>query len=243
MGKQADRRKVWTLQSPPERNASNFEYGKIFHIGSLAGGYFLIVISISRSCAYLPSRSPGDSGESGVLLVIFAIPWIFFLDSIHVLASLPASEIINTFLILIIPVILNAFIIYILGNVLGNALKNVDSETATVGGLRTESVNALWKTFNIVFWAIFILYFFPLLQIIIPISGPFLGICSIVSIVHWFGGSIVLGYFGYALTLKRHYLLLGLLGLMSFLNIGLLIGYAVLYKMTPSTVRRLKAPA
>ena len=212
--------------------------GRSSRLGLWLAVSFLLSFLLTALALTFLRRSPGDSGESGVLLVIFAIPWIFFLDSIHLPTSLPAFEIINTFLMLIIPVILNAFIIHLLGNVLGNALKNVDSGTATVGGLRTESVNALWKTFNIVFWAIFILYFFPLLQMIIPISGPFLGICSMVSVVHWLGGSIVLGYFGYALTLKRHYLLLGLLGLMSFLNIGLLIGYAVL-----STVRRLKAPA
>jgi len=182
-------------------------------------------------------RFPGDSGESGVLLVIFAVPWIFFLDTIHLPASVPV------FLILIVPVILNAFIIYLLGNILGNALKNVDSETVIVAGIRTENVNALWKTFNIVFWPIFILYFFPLLQMIIPISGLFLGICSIASIVHWLGGCIVLGYFGYALTLQRYYLFLGLFGLISFLNIGLLIGYGVLYKINHSAMRHLKTPA
>lgn len=177
---------------------------------------------------WLEYFAPKTAELSGLILLIFAIPWTFF---IHLPPSSPASHITNDIIGIYIPVAINTIIIYFLGNFLGNSFRNIRSEEKSTTVISNDRTKRLWVSFNIFFWIIFVIYFFPFLQIISPLSNIFLGIYSLTSIVSKLGGIIILSYFGYALTLKKTYLLLGLLGLFSYLNIGLIIGYAILFQL------------
>ena len=194
--------------------------------------FLVIFISFVLLLKFGP-RNPGDSGESGLILVIFAIPWIFF---IHFPLYADVSQTTRDILGLYIPVAVNTLIIYFGGSFLGNAFSNVSSQQATtsVNNVAPDRINKLWRNFNIVFWIIFLSTLFPFLQIIFPMSYSFLGINSIASIAK-FGGIIALSYFAYAMTLKKSYILLGLLGLFPYL--GLIIGYVLLYQAKRSLQR------
>lgn len=195
-------------------------------------GLYLAIIFLAIFISFIlllkfGPRNPGDLGESGLILVIFAIPWIFF---IHFPLYSDVSQTVRDILGLYLPVTINTLIIYFGGNFLGNAFSNVSSQQTSVNTINTIEPNRtrrLWKNFNIFFWIIFLLTLFPFLQIIFPISNSFLGVSSIASIAK-FGGIIALSYFAYAMTLKKSYILLGLLGLFPYL--GLIIGYVLLFQ-------------
>jgi hypothetical protein len=50
--------------------------------GLLAGGLFLLVFfAIAAWVFFVASKNPADSGESGILLLPFAMPWVMWLPA------------------------------------------------------------------------------------------------------------------------------------------------------------------
>ena len=108
--------------------------------------------------------------------------------------------------------LINVIIIYFFGNFIEGTIRRVDLGKEAAQHQLASDVQKLWRRFNIFFWIFLILPFSVYLQIVFPISD-LIGIIATTRIVSAVGIVITLGYFGYAITLKKYYLVLGLLAI------------------------------
>ena len=130
---------------------------------------------------------------------------------------------------LLLAALVNATILYFVGRLFSNTAKseNPKSEGAAVS---TDKVNTLWKKVNLFFGIFFIMSFAVYLQIVLPLP-QYIVLISTLRIFAKVGSIVTLSYFGYATTLKKKYIFLGLLGLFPYLPaIGLIVGYIILWQ-------------
>ena len=199
---------IQNLQEPKQNRSK---------LGLILAGIFLLLVAVAT--IYVFYFAPKTAELSGVVLIIFAIPWIFFTLSL-------GSNAIIVSISIVLSILINAILIYFLGNFFGNAVHGVDAKLETVRQVSADEANKLWKKFNVFFWIIFVLSFSYLLQIFFPINY-LIGVIGLTRIASTIGGVITLSYFGYAMTLKKYYLFFGILGFFNW--IGLIIGYILLF--------------
>lgn len=81
------------------------------------------------------------------------------------------------------------------------------------------------------------------LQIVLPLL-QYITLISTLGMFAKIGSIVTLSYFGYAITLKKKYILLGLFGLFPFmLSIGLIVGYIILWQAKKKVVANQSVPA
>jgi len=216
------------------------KFSKLGLIFSLS--YLGIFLLSGFYAIYLLVFHTANSEFSGLLGIVVTFPWsLIFLPIINSLGfvawydqftSNPAVYGFFGMLGLLPAALLNAVILYFIGRLFGGAVKkeNLGNEISTP---TPANVDSLWKKFNLFFWIFFFLSIISFSLIFLPTAQlvKYISIASALRMIAKVGSIIVLSYFGYVITQKRQYLLLGLLGLFSgmFGMIGLIIGYIVLW--------------
>jgi hypothetical protein len=201
---------------------------------------------------YLLVFHTAHSEFSGLFSIFLTLPWSILVTPI--MDSLGYINWYNQFagnpfvygLFALLPLLsgafVNAIILYFIGRLFdtiatSNNQRNEFGSTAFIG-----KVNTLWKKFNLLFFIFFILSFVVYLQIILPLPQYIVLIRTLQMFAK--GGAIVtLSYFGYATTLKKKYIFLGLLGLFPYLTaISLLIGYIILRQAKKKVIANQSVP-
>lgn len=179
----------------------------------------------------------------GVLQIVVTLPWSMILmpiiDSLGFIAwygqFAGSNKIMYGLLAMsaFIPAALvNAIILYFIGRLFDKAInkRNFESEANTL--VSPASMNSSWKKFNVFFWIFLLLSLISFFQVFLPTEQliKFISIINALGMISKIGGIIVLSYFGYVITQKKQYLLLGLLGFFSISIVGLMAGYIILWR-------------
>ena len=175
----------------------------------------------------------------GMLLILVTLPWSMILgpiiDSLGFIAwydQFAGNHIVYGFFAMsaFIPAaLLNAIILYFIGRLFDKAIDKRNLASETSASFSPISINSSWKKFNLFFWFFFFLSLIPFFQVFLPVAQliKYISVINAFGIIAKLGSIIALSYFGYVITQKKQYLLLGFLGM--FGAIGLIIGYIVLW--------------
>jgi hypothetical protein len=178
----------------------------------------------------------------GMLLILVTLPWGVILapiiDSLGFIAwynQFAGNHIVDGLFVILTfmpAALINATILYFIGRLFDKAIDKGNLASEAGASFSPISKNNSWKKFNLFFWFFFFLSIISFFQVFLPTAQliKYISIISIFGIIAKYGSIIVLSYFGYVITRKKPYLLLGLLGLFPvFSVIGLIIGYIVLW--------------
>lgn len=219
--------------------------------GLILSLFYLGILALSGIYTLYPLIFHAANSEfSGRLLTLVTLPWsmmtIPILDSLRFItwADNPVVYWLLALLPLLLAALVNATILYFIGRLFSNIAKSENSKNGNGTILSTDKVNSLWKKFNLFFWTFFIMLSFDFyLQIVLPLP-QYNTLINTLWIVAKVGSIVTLSYFGYATTLKKKYILLGLLGLFSFtLSIGLIVGYIILWQAKKKVIASQSVPS
>jgi hypothetical protein len=200
---------------------------------------------------YLLLFHTATSEFSGLLGILVTLPWSLMftpiLDSIGYITWYESfsgnAAVYGIFAMLgLLPgALINATILYFIGRLFGGAVKSEHVVSSEVGTeVSFEKVELLWTRFNIFFWLVFLLSIASFALIFLPTQPliQYIGATIAARMITKFAGVVLLSYFGYAITGKKSYLFLGLLGFFPFFTaIGLVIGYLVLWYAKKNLMR------
>jgi hypothetical protein len=189
---------------------------------------------------YLLIFHTANSEFSGLFSIFLTLPWSILVTPIMDLlgyinwynqfAGNPLIYGLFALLPLLSGALVNAIILYFIGRLFDNIAKSNNPKNEIGSTALIDKVNALWKKFNLFFFIFFILSFVVYLQIILPLP-QYIVLISTLQMFAKGGAIVTLSYFGYATTLKKKYIFLGLLGLFPYMTaISLMIGYIVLWQ-------------
>lgn len=217
-------------------------------------GFWLVLMYISvfiaALCFYLYEvwMYPGVSELSGLGMILLGLPWSTLFVT-PILISLGMHNMTLTVLIVSLPVIINAFLIYFIGNFVGNLfqqaiLKPSESDNKS----SQERLKTLWKRFNIIFWILFLSYYSLFLSVMMH-TDDLNKVPSFVYTIHQivpFLMVLVLAYFAVALSQRKSFVFMGLFGIEFsliqfhyFLDYFLpLIGYVTMWWLIMQADRR-----
>ncbi|MGD0589820.1 MAG: hypothetical protein ABSA44_03335 [Bacteroidota bacterium] len=195
---------------------------------------------------YLLIFHTANSEFSGLFSILITLPWSIIvtpmLDSLGYMswynhfAGNPLVYGLLALLPLLSAALVNAIILYFIGRLFDNPAKNKNPENEIGVTVSAHKVNTLWKKFNLFFFIFFIMLFVVYLQIILPLP-QYIVLISTLQMFAKVGTIVTLSYFGYAITLKKKYIFLGLLGLFPYMSaISLMIGYLILWQVKKKVI-------
>ena len=215
----------------------SLSYLGIFALSGIYTLYFLIFHAAS-------------SEFSGLLPVLLTLPWsmvmILILDGLGYItwydhfADNPVAYGLLALLPLLLAALVNATIIYFIGRLFSNTAKSKSPKTEVGVTVSADKVNTLWKKFNLFFWIFFIMSFAVYLHVVLPLPQYIL-LTNTFQILANVGSIVTLSYFGYATTLKKKYIFLGLLALFPY-AIGLIVGYIILWRAKKKAISSQSVP-
>jgi len=201
---------------------------------------------------YLLIYHTANSEFSGLLPIVETLPWSIIvtplLDSLGYMswynhfAGTPLVYGLFALIPLLLGAFVNAIILYFIGRLFETIAKSKNPTNEIGNTPSADNVNALWKQFNMFFYIFFIMSFVVYIQIILPLPQYFV-LISTIQIFAKVGAIVTLSYFGYATTLKKKYIFLGLFGLFPYLTaISLLIGYIILWQAKKKVITNQSLP-
>ncbi len=201
---------------------------------------------------YLLIFHTANSEFSGLLPILETLPWSIMvtpiLDSLGYIgwynhfAGNPLVYGLFALLPLLFGAFVNAIILYFIGRLFNTIVKNENPKNEIAAKASIDMVNTLWKKFNLFFFIFFTISFVVYLQIILPLP-QYIVLISTLQMIAKVGTIVTLSYFGYAITLKKKYIFLGLLGLFPYMTaISLMIGYIVLWQAKKKVIGSQSVP-
>lgn len=177
----------------------------------------------------------------GILSIVVTLPWSMML--MPILDSLGYITWYNQFagnhslvyglfaMSAFIPAaLINATILYFIGRLFDKTINKANLASEANILVSPASMNSSWKKFNVFFLIFLLLSLISFFQVFLPTAQliKFISIINGLGMIAKIGCIVILSYFGYTITQKKQYLLLGLLGFFSI--IGLMAGYIILWQ-------------